>query len=185
MTFYVEDESKREWPFSVRNLLEAVAIQTLAEEKCPYEVQVNLLVTDNEGIREFNRQYRGLDRETDVLSFPNLDFEIPGDFGAAQIPEKEADYFDPDSKELILGDIILSGEKVLAQAEEYGHSVRREFAFLIAHSILHLCGYDHMEEEEAKTMEKLQESVLGALGITREKPDEPDGCETKTICDRQ
>ena len=86
MTFYVEDESKREWPFSVRNLLEAVAIQTLAEEKCPYEVQVNLLVTDNEGIREFNRQYRGLDRETDVLSFPNLDFEIPGDFGAAQIP---------------------------------------------------------------------------------------------------
>ena len=86
---------------------------------------------------------------------------------------------------MILGDIILSGEKVLAQAEEYGHSVRREFAFLIAHSILHLCGYDHMEEEEAKTMEKRQESVLAALGITREKPDEPDGCETKTICDRQ
>lgn len=185
MTFYVEDESKRQWPFSVQNLLEEVAGQTLVRENCPYEVQVNLLVTDNEGIREFNRQYRGLDRETDVLSFPNLDFEVPGDFKDAEIPEKEADYFDPDSGELILGDIILSGEKVLAQAEEYRHSVRREFAFLIAHSMLHLCGYDHIEEKEAKEMEERQESVLAALGITREKPDEPDGYEKKTLCDRQ
>ena len=185
MTSYVENETSVTFAFDAKEMLDLIMGEVLAQEDCPYEAQVNLLITDNQGIHEFNRQYRGLDRETDVLSFPNLDFEIPGDFGAAQIPEKEADYFDPDSKELILGDIILSGEKVLAQAEEYGHSVRREFAFLIAHSILHLCGYDHMEEEEAKTMEKRQESVLAALGITREKPDEPDGCETKTICDRQ
>ena len=79
----------------------------------------------------------------------------------------EADCFDPDSGELILGDIILSVEKVKSQAAEYGHGVLREFAFLVAHSMLHLCGYDHMEEQDAAVMEKKQENVLGSLGIGR------------------
>jgi len=125
-----------------------------------------VLLTDNEGIHEFNREHRGIDRETDVLSFPNVDFETEGDFDIDE--EREADYFDPDSGELILGDIIISVDKVMEQAENYGHSTKREFAFLVAHSMLHLCGYDHMEEEEAKVMEAKQEEILTALGITRE-----------------
>ncbi len=78
------------------------------------------------------------------------------------------DCFDPDSGELILGDIIISVEKVEEQAQEYGHSELREFAFLVAHSMFHLCGYDHMEANEAAVMEQKQEAVLTQLGITRE-----------------
>ena len=106
------------------------------------------------------------DRETDVLSFPNLDFDRPGDFEISE--DREADYFDPDTGELILGDIIISVDRIKEQAESYGHSRKREFAFLVAHSMLHLCGYDHMEEGEAKVMEAKQEQVLSSLGITRD-----------------
>ena len=166
MTFYVENETDAAFPFDTEALVGQVAEAVLEMEKCPYEVQLNVLLTDNEGIHEFNREYRGIDRETDVLSFPNLEFEREGVF---QISEKEeADCFDPDSGELILGDIILSVDRVKEQAERYGHSTEREFAFLVAHSMLHLCGYDHMEEAEAKVMERKQEEVLGALGITRD-----------------
>lgn len=168
MTFYVEDETGLDFGFDVQELARQVAEAALSQEGCPYEVQINLLLTNNEGIREFNRQYRDIDKETDVLSFPNLDFEQPADFSLIEEAEREADYFDPDSGELVLGDIILSGEKVFTQAKEYGHSVRREFAFLLAHSMMHLFGYDHMRQEEAVQMEARQESVLESLGITRE-----------------
>ena len=82
--------------------------------------------------------------------------------------EEEAEYFDPDSGELLLGDIIISADRVREQAVKYGHSERRELAFLAAHSMFHLCGYDHMTEEEAKVMEQKQENTLTVLGITRE-----------------
>lgn len=166
MTLYAENETEVTFPFEVEEIAVKVAEEVLRTEDCPYETSVNLLITDNEGIREYNKEYREIDRETDVLSFPNLDYEIPGDFGMAE--QHEADYFDPDSGELLLGDIIISADKVFEQAENYGHSVRREFAFLVAHSMLHLCGYDHMEEEERIVMEKKQEEVLQSLGITRE-----------------
>lgn len=166
MTLYTENETAVQFPFSVEETAKAVAEAVLEKEGCPYEVTINLLLTDNSGIREFNRDYRRIDRETDVLSFPNLDYEVPGDFSLAE--EKEADYFDPDSGELILGDIIISVDKVKEQAESYGHSLKREFAFLVAHSMLHLCGYDHMEEEERLVMEEKQESILRSLGITRD-----------------
>lgn len=166
MTFYVENETSVTFPFSTEEVVELVAGKVLDTEDCPYEVQINVLLTDNEGIHGFNREYRGIDRETDVLSFPNLDFETEGEFRIAE--EDEADYFDPDTGELILGDIIISVDKVREQAENYGHSLKREFAFLVAHSMLHLCGYDHMAEEEARVMEEKQEAVLKALNITRE-----------------
>lgn len=108
-----------------------------------------------------------MDRPTDVLSFPNLDFDSPSNFSIPK--ERIADYFDPESEELLLGDIIVSVDKVQEQAAAYGHSTRREFAFLIAHSMLHLCGYDHMTEKEAAVMETKQEHVLQQIGITREK----------------
>lgn len=165
MTFYVENETEVTYPFDVEQTVEAVAEAVLRAEGCPYQVQLNVLLTDNEGIREFNREYRRIDRETDVLSFPNVEYDIPGNFQIRQ--EQEADCFDPDSGELILGDIILSVDRIASQAEEYGHSQRRELAFLVAHSMLHLCGYDHMEPEEAAVMEQKQEQVLTSLGITR------------------
>ena len=166
MTFYVENETDAIFPFDVNQVVEQVAEAVLDEEACPYEVQINVLLTDNEGIHRFNKEYRGIDKETDVLSFPNLDFESPADFTIEE--SREADYFDPDSGELILGDIIISVDRVSEQAESYGHSTRREFAFLVAHSMLHLCGYDHMESEEAAIMERKQEQILSGLGITRD-----------------
>jgi len=165
MTFYVENETEVTYLFDVEQTVEAVATAALQMEGCPYQVQLNVLLTDNEGIREFNRQYRQIDRETDVLSFPSLAFNTPGDFRIEK--GQEADCFDPDSGELILGDIILSVDRIASQAEEYGHSLRRELAFLVAHSMLHLCGYDHMEPEEAAVMEQKQEQILTSLGITR------------------
>lgn len=166
MTFYVENETEVVFPFDVEEIVKLVAEEVLDKEDCPYETQVNVLITDKEGIHGYNREYRGIDRETDVLSFPNLEFSKEGFFDISE--EEEADFFDPDTGELILGDIIVCADKVLEQAQSYGHSTKREFAFLVAHSMLHLCGYDHMDEKEAKVMEKKQEDVLTTLGITRD-----------------
>lgn len=165
MTSYVENETDVSFPFTMQEILEQITETVLETENCPYETTVNLLLTDRNGIREYNREYRDLDKETDVLSFPNIPFVKAGDFTIVE--EDEAAYFDPDSGELVLGDIILSADHVAAQAQEYGHSLLREFAFLIAHSMFHLCGYDHMAQEEAALMEKKQEDVLQRLNITR------------------
>ena len=165
MTFYVENDTDMEFEFSVEEIAKMVAEEVLETEQCPYEVQCNLLLTDNEGIRNYNREGRGIDAATDVLSFPNLEYDKPSAFEKAAT--SEADCVDPESGELILGDIIISVERVVSQAEEYGHSKRREFAFLVAHSMLHLCGYDHMEEAEAAIMEEKQKKVLEDLQITR------------------
>lgn len=166
MTYYVENETDVVFDFDIEKIVEMVASEVLEEEKCPYETQINVLLTDNAGIREFNKEYRNIDRETDVLSFPNLDFEEPSKFEIDE--DMEADFFDPGTGELILGDIIISVDKVEEQSLSYGHSKKREFAFLVAHSMLHLCGYDHMEKEEAAVMEAKQEAVLNRLGITRD-----------------
>lgn len=166
MTSYVENETEAELPFDMQEVLERIMDAVMEMEHCTYETTVNLLLTDNAGIREYNKNYRGLDSETDVLSFPNIPFEHAGDF--TPVESSEVDCFDPDSGELILGDIILSVDRVLSQAHEYGHSVLREFAFLTAHSMFHLCGYDHVEEQDAEVMERKQESVLEKLGITRD-----------------
>ena len=166
MTLFLENETDKTFAFDVEETARQVIEGVLDMEECPYETQVNVLLTDNEGIREYNREYRSIDRETDVLSFPNLEFETPGLYEVEE--EQEADCFDPDTGELILGDIIISVDRVAEQAESYGHSQKREFAFLVAHSMLHLSGYDHMEPEEAKVMEAKQEQVLQELGITRD-----------------
>lgn len=166
MTSYVENETDSSFAFDVKEVADQVIKAVLASEGCPFDAQLNLLITDNAGIRDYNNRFRQINRETDVLSFPNVDYDTPSDFSG--LDEREADYFDPDSGELILGDIIISADKVKEQAELYGHSEKREFAFLVAHSMLHLCGYDHMEPEEAKVMEEKQEAVLTGLLITRE-----------------
>ena len=112
-----------------------------------------------------NMEYREVDRPTDVLSFPQVEYESPADFSWAE--EHEMDCFDPDTGELFLGDIVISLDKVKDQAEKYNHSVRREFAFLVAHSMLHLLGYDHMTPEEAAIMEGKQTEILNEMNILR------------------
>lgn len=136
----------------------------LDHEECPYDIDVSLLLTDDASIMEMNTEYRDMAKSTDVLSFPLIDYEAPACFDGFDDME---DLFDPDSGELMLGDIVISIDHCIAQAEEYGHGVKREFAFLIAHSMLHLMGYDHMEEDEAREMERRQEEILESLGITR------------------
>ena len=108
---------------------------------------------------------RQIDNPTDVLSFPMCDFETPGDFSLLE--ETPEEYFNPDTGELMMGDIVISVEKVKEQAEKYGHSETRELAFLVAHSMLHLFGYDHMEEQEAKIMEEKQKEILEQMNILR------------------
>lgn len=166
MTFYAENETSVTFDFDWEAVYQQVALAVLDSEKCPYETAVNLLLTDNPGIHEFNKETRNIDAPTDVLSFPNVEYDVPGNFDIVEA--QEADCFDPDSGELILGDIIISVDKVAAQAKEYGHSEKREFAFLVAHSMLHLCGYDHMTQDEEQEMIKKQEMILNHLGITRD-----------------
>lgn len=164
MRIFLEDEGELVLQLDYQELAEKVADAVLDFENCPYEAQVELLLTMNEEIREINKEYREIDRATDVLSFPMIEYDRPADF---DFLEEDDSYFDLDSGELMLGNIVISKEKVLSQAEEYGHSVKREYAFLIAHSMLHLLGYDHMEEEERAVMEAKQREVLEQLGITR------------------
>lgn len=165
MSLYIETEGEADFPFDLREVAEAVIGAALEETACPYETEVNLLITHDNEIREMNRDYRGIDRVTDVLSFPMIEFKKPGDFSG--INEETGDVFDPESGELLLGDIVISVDRVLAQAAEYGHSSRREYAFLIAHSMLHLCGYDHMEEKERHVMEQKQREIMEKINILR------------------
>lgn len=164
MTILTDFETEKTLDIDYEKTALAVAEKALELENCPYEAQISLILTDDEGIRQVNSEFRDIDRATDVLSFPMIPFESPA---AYDILEEDESFFDMDTGELLLGDIMISVDHVYAQAEEYGHSVTREFAFLVAHSIMHLLGYDHMEKEEAAVMEAHQEAVLSALGIVR------------------
>ena len=144
MSLFMEIETDRKLPFDARKIAELVIETSLDYVKCPYETEVSLLLTTDEEIKEINRMQRQIDRATDVLSFPMADYETPGDFSHL---DEDAGLFHPDTGELMLGDIVISVDKVFEQAEEYGHSLLREYAFLIAHSMLHLFGYDHMEDK--------------------------------------
>ena len=170
MTLYLEDEYPDKpldellgFDMEETALLEAqTALKTV---KCPYDAEVNVTIVDDERIQELNLDQRGIDASTDVLSFPMVEYSEPEAFSEAE--EQKADSFDPESGRLLLGDIVISADHVVAQADEYGHSKRREFAFLVAHSMLHLVGYDHMEPADEERMFGKQEEILRAAGIPR------------------
>ena len=128
-------------------------------------MQVNIILTTNDEIQQINLEQRGVDAPTDVLSFPMIDFAYPSDFTILEA--SGIDSFDPETGELLLGDIVISVDKVIEQAEKYNHEVKREYAFLITHSMLHLFGYDHMDEVERENMEFKQDEILTRLNITR------------------
>lgn len=164
MTLYFEEEGELTLPLPCREIAEEVIETALDLTGCPYEAEVSLLLTMDAQIREMNTQFRGIERATDVLSFPMVEYPLPGEFGFL---EENEGYFNPESGELSLGDIVISKEKVISQAEVYGHSVLREYAFLIVHSVLHLTGYDHMEEDERREMETKQDEIMKRLDILR------------------
>ncbi len=167
MNFYVENEVNAKFDFNIEEVANAVAEAVLRSEGCEYDVEIGLTITDDEGIHELNKEFRSIDSPTDVLSFPNVSYEVAGDFSVIDSDQKN-DLLDPDTGRIMFGDIVINENRVRSQAKDYGHSEKREFAFLVAHSMLHLCGYDHMTEEESAVMEDKQEKALSGLGITRE-----------------
>ena len=160
MTPLFECETEVTWDFDYMDLYERSASAALDAEGCPYEVSVSLLLTDDEAIRQINNDSRGIDKATDVLSFPMIELPAPADFSRL---EEDEMCFDPDTGELLLGDIVLSKDRIEAQAKEYGHSLEREYSFLIVHSMLHLMGYDHMEDDDRKLMEERQKIIMATL----------------------
>ncbi|EOT27725.1 YbeY/UPF0054 family metalloprotein [Eubacterium sp. 14-2] len=164
MTVSIEEEVEVNFPFDYRTLAEAVIRKAAEAEAFPFEAEVNLLLVSAEEIRRVNREFRQIDAPTDVLSFPMIQYERPGDFSEL---EQDEDNFNPDTGEALLGDIVLCVDRVTEQAQEFGHSERREYAFLILHSMLHLFGYDHMTKEEAAVMEEKQRQLLNQMDILR------------------
>lgn len=165
MTIHIICEQKPEFSFHYRKLAGQVAEAALEAEQFPYEAEIALTLTGDDRIRRINRETRGIDEPTDVLSFPMLDYPAPADF--SEIEDRWEGCTDPDTGEVMLGDIVISLDRVREQAKAYGHSQKREYAFLIAHSMLHLMGYDHMTPEEAAVMEQHQRMMLEALRISR------------------
>lgn len=142
-------------------LLQRTAIQCLKDESFSRGCEINILLTDDETIRQINKQHRDIDRPTDVLSFPMADIDN------GEILSDQGDV-DMDEGLLLLGDIIISMETALKQSSDYGHSLERELAFLTAHGVFHLLGYDHMETQEETNMISKQEAALEKLGLIRE-----------------
>lgn len=155
MTVLIDNRTDWVLDDEFERLFNDVVLESLKFENFDTQCEVSISIVDNSEIKNINKQFRHIDKETDVLSFPQLTFE---EGEVADVNEND---------EIILGDIIISIEKAIFQAEEYGHGLRREIAFLTAHSMLHLMGYDHMEPEERDIMFEKQEKILGNLGITR------------------
>ena len=158
----IEDEQdKVSIDDTINKLIEKTIDLCMKAEKLDKEYEISVIIVDDEGIREINKEHRDIDKSTDVLSFPMVEF-VNG-----ELISDEGDY-DMDLDELMLGDIIISAETAKSQAIEYGHSFEREIAFLTAHSCFHLLGYDHMDEAEEKVMLNKQEGILKEMGLTRQ-----------------
>lgn len=153
--YFENDQKKHAIKYKMQMLIRKTILETLDYEGMENDVEVSVTFVDDEGIRELNNKFRGMDKPTDVLSFPLLDYE----------GESEEPFFD----ELChnLGDIVISLERAMAQANEFGHSFEREVAFLTAHSMLHLLGYDHeLSEEDDADMRKRQNDIMDRLGLS-------------------
>lgn len=164
MTIEISYESEKKLDIPYEEIVNKMVVSALDFENCPYEAEVSVTFVDDEEIRKINSEYRGIDKSTDVLSFPFNEFKIPGNFDDI---EESVDAFNPETGELLLGDIILSTDHIVEQAIEYGHSETRELAFLVVHSMLHLMGYDHMADEDRAVMEERQRKILELEGISR------------------
>jgi len=142
-----DSEIEIEWD-KIKIIITNTITYSLVYEKVEFPCEISVFLTNNATIKELNRKFRNINKVTDVLSFPN-----------EMLPNED--------ENCCLGDIIISVEKALGQADEYGHSIEREIAFLTAHSVLHLLGYDHMNNKDEKIMFEKQEEILIKMGLTR------------------
>ena len=148
------EQDKEELTPEIEKAIKDVCVAVMEEEECDFDAEISVTLVDNDTIRSINKEQRDIDRATDVLSFPMLEFDEDG------ISDDEL---------VMLGDIVISMERAREQANEFGHSFLREVAFLTAHSMLHLLGYDHVDDKEGEEiMCEKQERVLTSLGITRD-----------------
>ena len=155
--YFENDQEKHSIHYNLKMLIRHTILETLDYEGMENDVEISVTFVDDEGIRELNNKFRGMDKPTDVLSFPLLDYE----------GESEEPFFDELCSNL--GDIVISLERAMVQANEFGHSFEREVAFLTAHSMLHLLGYDHETSTlDERIMREKEESVLEKLGISRD-----------------
>ena len=167
MTIFFEDESNESLPFKPKEITELVVEKVLAYMDFPYEAEVSLLLATSEDIRAVNLEFRQMAAVTDVLSFPAVEFVSAWDEMEDIAQLEENGYFNPETGEFVLGDIMICVSRVIEQANEYGHTVHREFAFLIVHSLLHLLGYDHLNDEDRHIMEEKQRRIMEYLEISR------------------
>ena len=151
--------------FHYRELAGRVINCVLQQEQFPYPAEVNLSIVDRARMHTLNLSERGINGTTDVLSFPLVDYEKPADY--TKLKKNKLWYMNPDTQEILLGDIVLSADHVRTQARAYGHSEKREYAFLITHSMLHLLGYDHMEEADRQRMQQEERAIFNELRIGR------------------
>ncbi len=165
MTVYFEDEAMLTFEFDLERQLEQIISFVRDHVNCPYDLEVSVTMVDKATIQEVNARFRDLSRPTDVLRFPMAEYDKPADFDGPAFCGSHT--VDPDTNELVLGDMMLCSEVIKEQAKEYGHSEMREFSFLVVHSMLHLFGYDHILDRDRMEMEEEQRTIMNALGIRR------------------
>lgn len=157
MTVLIDNRTGTEIEASYWEAIRRTALESLRFEGFAENCEISVSIVSNAEIQSINKAFRNIDSVTDVLSFPQLTFE-EGEIAGVN-----------ENDEIILGDIIISLDKAVSQAQEYGHSLKREIAFLTAHSMLHLLGYDHMTPEEETEMIQKQRGILNGVGISREQ----------------
>lgn len=157
---FIEDEVV-ELNDRLRELVHETINKCLDYLKCDYECDISLTMVNDDDMRQINKEHRGVDKSTDVLSFPMVEWEYPCDYGYLELSYEMLK--NPETGNILLGDIVLSMDKVISQANEYEHSIEREFTFLIAHSMLHLFGYDHMDDNDEKVMIQQQKEIMKTI----------------------
>lgn len=174
MTIYFENQIDYTFEFDYKKIADDVINKTLLHEHFMYDVEVSITLVNEDDIKEINSDYRNINKVTDVLSFPMIEY----DSSLSKVSNRtedmydfikdKVDVFNRDTREVILGDIVLCVPVIIRQASEYNHSILREYAFLIVHSMLHLLGFDHIEDDERAVMENEQKLILESLDITRD-----------------
>ncbi|MCR5521412.1 MAG: rRNA maturation RNase YbeY [Lachnospiraceae bacterium] len=165
MKLTINNECSVKFPFKPGFQAKKIIEAALTVLEVPYEAQLEVCIADEDYVADLNKRYRDIDSTTDCLSFPMVDYDAPLDF--SYVERNPGAYLDPETGAIMLGDIVICAQRVFSQALEYGHAPLREFDFLIVHSLLHLLGYDHIDDNDRIKMEKIQKEILERAGITR------------------
>ena len=154
MTNFIFDYTDETLSETEETAMKNAAVLALEKEGFKFDCEISVVITDGEGIREINREYRNIDKPTDVLSFPQYDFVSPTIF---------ADDLKEEPKPIMLGDIVIAKDVMISQAKDIGHSFKDELSYLTVHSILHLLGYDHIDVQDKKIMREREKTITGEL----------------------